>query len=313
MFYVDAADTRFWVAHALAKSEVSDAQVELLLKLNQELDSAWMPAELLQKIQGLGESRGLGLDFDRRYLDAPIRRGSATSPSDQTRSQDSASELRGITTAKHFEYVKMQLWGAGTERILDAFNNAGLRNSTTVSKVRLKTVSNEDSALFSLADVKYDGKITGRGTSFDVYNGLLLEILKRYSNAVRTTEKKFKLAWIKGGAGARLQGEPIYIKLGEGIDNLEHFCLKIFSGEEPFRLLGRPVRRNSNFYTVSAIDLHINQRVDFEISHSTMSIFLPRTTCGNSVLRLYTNLQHFLTSDVKAIDGSGARVFTFES
>jgi hypothetical protein len=312
IFFVDAADSRFWLTHSIARSEVSDVEIESLLRSNQQLDSAWMPAELLNKIQGFGESRGLGLDFDRRYFDAPIRRRSSKS-SEKPHLDDDGTELRRVTKADHFEYVKMQLWGTGAQRILTALADADLGNSTTVSKVRLKTQSSEDSKLFSLTDVKFDGKITGRGTSFDVYNALLIEILKRYSNAILRTESIYKLSWVKDGVSAKISGEPLYISLGEGIDDLEYFCLKVFSGHEPFRLLGRPIRRNSNFFTVSAIDLHINQRVDFEISRNTMTIFLPQATCGNSVMRLYTNLQHYLSSDVKAIDASGARIFTFES
>jgi len=311
-FFIDTADSRFWLAHAISKSDTSALVIDQMLGGSSNIDSAWMPMELLKYIQRLGTPRGLALDFDRRYMDRPfIRRGKAA-VLDAEESSLARHEKSDISTGDHFEYVKMQLWGEGTNRILDALSDAGLTNSTTISKVRLRTEAESNSDLFSLADIKYDGKITGRGSSFAVYNGLLTEVLNRYATAVRSAEDKFRIHWRAESGRGKMFGQPFYIRLGpNGVPNLEHFCAKLFSGAEPFKLMGVPIRRNDNYYTVSAVDLHINQRIDFEVSRNTLSIFLPQKSCGNSLLRIYTNLQHFYSSDVKAIDGSGSGVFTF--
>lgn len=310
VFYIDTSDRRFWIAHSISKSETSDVAIEAILNGNSQLDSTWMPMELLESILGYGTSRGLALDFDRRYLDRGKRKKESAEVSVD---QDNRERERNpIASGNHLEYVKMQLWGEGAVRILDALKQAKLTSSTTISKVRLRTEDEDDDELFSLSDVKYDGKVTGRGTSFGIYNGLLTDVLKRYSTAIRSAEATFKLHWEAEGGRPKLFGQPFYINLGEeGVTNLEHFCAKVFSGTEPFRLMGLPVRRNTNFYTVSAVDLHVNQRIDFEVSRKTLSVFLPSRACGNSLLRLYTNLQHYFSSDVKAIDGSGSGVFHF--
>lgn len=311
-FFIDTSDSRFWLAHAISKSDTSGAVIDSALSGTDNIDSAWMPMELLNYIQTLGTSRGLALDFDRRYMDRPIvRRGKAT-PLDADESGRTQHEKSDISIGDHFEYIKMQLWGEGTNRILGALKDAGLTNSTTISKVRLRTESEDNSDLFSLADIKYDGKITGRGSSFAVYNGLLTEVLNRYADTVRSAEDKFRIHWRAESGRGKMFGQPFYIHLGpKGISNLEHFCAKLFSGGEPFKLMGIPIRRNSNYYTISAVDLHVNQRVDFEVSRNTLSVFLPQKSCGNTLLRIYTNLQHFYSSDVDAIDGSGSRVFAF--
>jgi hypothetical protein len=312
VFYVDTSDKRFWIAHSISKSETSDVAIDTVLNGNSQLDSTWMPMELLETILRSGTSRGLALDFDRRYLDTPTakrRKQNIVTPEEEKPRQ---RELNPITSGKHLEYVKMQLWGEGADRILQALKTAKLTNSTTISKVRLKNEDEDDEDQFSLADVKFDGKVTGRGTSFAIYNGLLADVLERYSSAIRDAEKRFRIHWESEGGRAKSFGQPFFVNLGEdGISNLEHFCAKVFSGTEPFRLMGLPVRRNTNFYTVSAVDLHVNQRIDFEVSRKTLSVFLPNKACGNTLLRLYTNLQHYFSSDVKAIDGSGAPVFHF--
>jgi len=311
VFYIDTTDPRFWIAHSISKSDISDLAIETILGGNTHLDSMWMPMELLTRVLHLGVSRGLALDFDRRYLDKPTTKRSKNiiAASD---SQPANRETGPISIGGHLEYVKMQLWGEGADRIIEALRSANLTNSTTISKVRLRTEDEQDQDLFSLADVKFDGKVTGRGTSFGIYNSLLLDVLEKYSSAIRSAEQRFRMHWEEVKSTPSAVGEPCYITLGEhGIANLEQFCARVFSGNEPFRLMGLPVRRNENYYTVSAVDLHVNQRVDFEVSRNTLSVFLPRNACGNSLLRLYTNLQHYFSSDVKAIDGSGSEVFAF--
>lgn len=321
IFYLDAADRRFWVAHSISKSRISDVEVSALTSRSSILDSAWMPIELLNSLAPLGESRGLALDFDRRYVDAPVvrRRRAATqsTPPQSDLSKMSLKladeEVQPVSRGQHLDYVKMQLWGRGADRILDALDRASLKQSTTLSKVRLKTEDSDDSQQFSLADVKFDGKLTGRGSSFGLYSGIVGSVVRKYAEAVRAAEHKFDMHWEQNSYGSKMAGEPLYIKLGEGLTNLERFCSRVFSGAEPFRLLGVPIRRSETMCSVSAVDLHVMQRLDFEITTSTMSVFLPHSTCGNTLLRLYTNLQHYFSSDVKAIDGNGAGVFSFQS
>jgi hypothetical protein len=312
IFFIDAADPRFWITHSVSNSDISDLVINSLVTANSSLDSAWMPMELLEKVLTLGESRGLGLDFDRRYIDRPVlRKGRSTSVDQVGQYLPDRTDIplqRGI---EHLESVKMQLWGSGSDRILGALRAAGLGHSTTLSKVRLRTEQPDDHDAFSLADLKYDGKVTGRGTSFASYSGFLLDVLGRYSSSVRSTEKRFSLRWEQSKFGSGPSGEPLYIHFDGTISNLEQFCIKVFSGAEPFKLIGLPIRRNDRFYTVSAIDLHVNQRVDFEVSPDHLRIFLPAGTCGNSILRIYTNLQHFFSSGIKAIDGTGTRIFNF--
>jgi len=307
-FYIDTTDPRFWLTHAVAKSSTSDRAVDNLLSGSSSLDSAWMPIELLESVMKLGTSRGIGLDFDRRILDKEPVRSITNKPLDP-HPDGRIRENNPISTNTHLEYAKMQLWGSGADRILDALKEAKLTNSTTLSKVRLRNEDEGDSEMFALSDIKFDGKVTGRGTSFDTYNSVLLAVRSQYSKVIHDTESTFRLDW-DGAEGKPLKGEPFHIMLGEyGISNLEHFCARVFSGLEPFRLMGLPIRRNSNFYTASAIDLHVNQKLDFEISRKKLTAYLPKNACGNTLLRLYTNLQHFFSSDVKAIYGSGEAVF----
>lgn len=310
VLYVDTTDSRFWLTHALSKSDIADKTMTTMVSASSSLDTAWMPIEMLKSVMSMGESRGIALDFDRRYLDhIPVRKGRGEPIRDPDGRR--TREQNPVVSAHHLEYAKLQLWGNGSDRILNALKEAELTNSTTLSKVRLRNVDDEDDEKFALSDVKYDGKITGRGNSFDTYNHLLLAVRDTYAATVRRTETTFRLSW-EGEATPSRKGEPFHIRLGlYGISNLEHFCARIFSGSDPFRLMALPIRRNANFYTASAVDLHVNQRIDFEVSRKVLTAYLPQRACGNTLLRLYTNLQHYFSSDVEAVNGSGERVFGF--
>ena len=96
------------------------------------LDSAWLPAQLLQSAGWLGSLRGLGLGFDRRRLqdvdfdapDAPV------------------------------EFLKMQLWGNRASEVLDLLRNpVAFPESTTLSKIKVKFWLDGDAEQFAIADI----------------------------------------------------------------------------------------------------------------------------------------------------------------
>ena len=62
--FVDATNTRFWVAHTVSNSVAVDRIVSRLTQSSQ-LDHAWLFAQLLEGTSARGAFRGLGLDYDR--------------------------------------------------------------------------------------------------------------------------------------------------------------------------------------------------------------------------------------------------------
>ena len=87
------------------------------------------------------------------------------------------------------------------------------------------------------------------------------------------------------------------------------FCEKVFSCGEPFRLWGVPIRVAEDFYRVEGFDLHIGNPIQFEIAPEFIRVYMPTGSCGNSVVRLYTNLQHHYDALIQAEDGNGRCVF----
>jgi hypothetical protein len=295
-FYVDASDQRFWLLHSVSKSTSADRILQRVIANDTHLDSAWLPMQLLEQVAQMGLFRGLGLDFDRREVpdvdfeapDAPV------------------------------EYLKMQLWGNRAREVLNTLRGAdAFADATTLSKVRVKHWLDRavDQDSFTLDDVKWDGKITARGTSFQSHINLVTNVYRAYAAKVTGFEARFSLRYV-GAQVANAQrapqtvsGEPFNITFSRPIANLEKFLDSIFSGAEPFRLWGAPVSIGRNYYRVTALDLHVTHRITFEITPDFMRVYIPDGSCGNTIARLYTNLQHYYDSGVAMKSGGGENLF----
>ena len=291
VFYVDATDARYWVLHSTSKSTPSDRILQRVVLNDPNLDSVWLPIQLLERVTQLGSFRGLGLDYDRREV----------------------PDVDFEAPEAPVEFLKMQLWGNRAREVLRVLRQDGaFPESTTLSKVKVKHWLDReaDADAFSLSDVKYDGKITARGTSFQAHIGLVSTIVRDYSRNIREFEERFALHFEVNNQGTgKLFGEPLGVVFSHPVQNMEIFLGSLFSGTAPFRLSGVPVKLRSQLFRVTAVDLHVSQPVMFEVAPEFMRVYLPQGSCGNTIARLYTNLQHYYDSLVELRTGDGERAF----
>ena len=285
-FYIDASDHRFWILHSIDKSTPTDTILRRVVGIDNRLDFAWLPMQLLESLTHLGSFRGLGLDYDRRQI------------------PDVDFNLPNAPV----EYLKMQLWGNRAADILRTLRDQAIfAGSTTLSKVKVKhwLDRQRDENLFSLDDVKYDGKITARGTSFQSHLGLVTTVYRSYAAKIQEFERHYAIGYtVRNGSRLKVDGEPLNIRFGQPIADLGIFVDSIFSASHPFRLWGVPTKVRHDYVRVAAVDLHVSQRVNFEITPNFMRIYLPQGSCGNTIARLYTNLQHYYDSLVRVYSGS---------
>jgi len=289
--YVDFTNSRYWVLHSMASSDAADWMIDRLVSSGPDLDRAWLPADFLESISQLGSFRGLNLDYDRRVV----------------------PDVDFQSPHVPVEFLKMQLWGNKAGDVLEILRKKGaFPHETTLSKVKVKfsldEATNEE---FSLDDIKYDGKVTARGTSFLSHIGLVSRVYETYAEQIQNLEKKYALRRNTCGDRLSLEGSPINFLFDRPIANLEVFSQCLFSCGEPFRLWGVPLRLADDFFRVNAVDLHVGSPLQFEIAPDFMRVYLPTGSCGNTIVRLYTNLQHHYDSLVRAVDGDERNVFDF--
>ena len=290
-FFIDASDPRFWLVHSMDKSKIIDPLLDKLASGGHELDKAWMPVQLLRHVAGLGVLRGLSLEFDRREI------------------PDVDFEASGAPA----EFLKMQLWGNKASKVLSILSHEeAFPHETTLSKVKVKNWANlDDDSESTIDDIKYDGKITARGTSFHSHITLITDLYRKYSGKIREIESDYSISYDVEEQRLSVRGDPINIVFKKPIGDMDVFCRHVFSSANPFRIWGVPVKLNNRHTRVSGFDLHVGKRIDFEITPDYMRVYLPAGSCGNSVIRIITNLQHYYDSLVDAQNNEGRSLLDF--
>lgn len=279
---------RFWIGYSLTNATDLDEAVHRVASHQPVVDRVWLWPKLLTQVLDRGDFRGIGLDYDFRRFDP------SSSPGEST------------------DYLKMQVWGGSRiKEILHLLAERGFGHQLAIAKVRLKYRSHDDVG-FAIEDVKYNGKFTTRGTSFDAHQEIVAYVRREYANTITGIEKRFTIRDIIDGGLGGIDGEPILFDLSKRtIDDLDAFCDVVFAGSLPFRLWGRP--RPTDFgdegRLVSAVDLHTGSKLFFEIYADRIAMYLHAGACGNTVARFFTNLQHTLGSLIEAEADNGDAVF----
>ena len=282
-FYLDSStDERFWIIYSLSDSKHLDDIVEYCSSKRTDIDRVWLWDKFLETIQKKGHPRGFGLDYDYRKFE----------PDEE-----------------ETVYLKMQLWGGkDTEELYRLLKSAeNFRDKIVLSKVRFKKFDTHE--VFALEDIKYNSKFTTRGTSFDVHQSIVTDIRQNYREKLEKIENTYALKWItKDNNGLQIEGYPLHFLPVDATFRIDTslFCEKVFDGKMPFRLWGIVEDLNKWGKSIEAVDLHTGGKLTFEVYPDIISIYLPEGTCGNTVVRFFTNLQHKFSSlfEVKADDGT---------
>ncbi len=288
--YVDTASDetrRFWIAYSMSPAKEVDALLDRLAAAQTPLDRIWLWPQILQTVQGWGEFRGLGLDYDHRMFDTP---GALSDGAD---------------------YLKMQLWGgADASHMMNVIKAQDkFAGKVVVSKIRLKYDIEDNPSNFVLEEVKFNGKLSCRGTSFAVHQNLVSRLRSLYRNAVAGIERNYILDCSEHAGCAKFNGEPLFFLLGKPIENIDQFCSVVFSGSYPFRLWGLPSGTLNDGIRISAVDLHTGSTIIFEVYSDEIGMYLHPGSCGNTVTRFFTNLQRTLGGEIKAVDNSEREIF----
>ena len=154
------------------------------------------------------------------------------------------------------------------------------------------------------------GKVTYRAPSFRDGREQVLSITRLYEQATLAIEN---LIWFQierhtppNGDGITLQGAPVTLQFSQPLQlsTFRNFITVTFERNQgPLRLWGNPIWLSEKKVHVYGIDMHLWQRVYFEITPRRIVAILPRGTCGNTVHRLMTNVQRYLDPAVQMFIG----------
>jgi len=277
-FLVDCSDRRFWVLHTNSLADEAEYLFnKLVFSPKANFDKVWLPTQMMQEIANLPRNafKGFGLNFrDFFELDQQIE--------------------------TPVEELIMRVTGSSSILALKALQNEKkLQNSLAYSLI---TVKRGDSQEYVTDEINYEGRFMARGgTSIDAYNNLIEITSKKYKNLIEGIERN-SLGIKEVENRTLIKGQAFDLNFKREIEDISSFLDVLVNSKEPFRIWGIKNKITNDEYQVVGVDLHTGDSIDFEVSPSLMRVYLPEGSCGNTVLRLYTNLQHYFDSNITLND-----------
>lgn len=274
-FYVDETDTRFLVLYTNDLADDADIIYNrLVLSTSNSFDKIWLPTEFLDVISHLPGNlfRGFGLMFDDLFA-----------PKEQEE--------------QPIHELKMNVAGSSSAEALEALNaKERLRRSLSRSMIRVFRGNRSD---FVTDELRHTGRLISKyGSSIDDHVSLVETTRKIYRNLVEAVERE-SIGTKQVEGRTLVEGRAFDLVLERQIENLEVFVDQLLAPDRPFRLWGLRNTISKEMSQVVAVDLHTGDPVDLEVMRDLIRIYLPKGACGNTVLRLYTNLQHTFDSAIR--------------
>jgi hypothetical protein len=275
-FWVDQLNPRFWSFH----TDMSPAKAGPILNgwvaERRDLDWMWLPSEHLRNLWPGARTRQVRTDFRSQAL------------------------LGG--SGADTEDLRLRMSGRAAEAFLDHLARSEFRSA--VSFDRVETYVEDPDFGWAREGVTRMGKFAVSGDSFELHLQFVNAVVSRYSNLVTLCESK-ALSWSRWSAaegGGTLTGGPIAVRFSRPIPDQAAFLEEVFSSRVPFRLWGRPQTSADGVAEVDAVDLHVGQRLRIDVGEDWMRIYLEAGSCGNTVARLVSNLQHRFDAALSMVD-----------
>lgn len=273
-FLVDVLTPRYWLFHTSSATSWAGKFMRDAIGSSTDLDRCWFPWELLKHVMKTGDRPKW---FKSDFL------GNDLLPADNVAARR----------------MRMQFEGDAASEVLELLDSdERLRPAKALSQVATEVSGpglGKNDELVTNA-----GRFVARGQSFELHVGFVGQAIRTYAGLVSRTEDRYGFSWhTEEGVGLRFEGEPVLVQLGRRIDDMDRFVSGLFAAREPFRLWAVPSFVTESYVEAEVVDLHVGQHFRMDISPNVLRLYLPASACGNTVLRLVTNLQHRYNASIE--------------
>ncbi|MCL9818373.1 hypothetical protein [Natronocalculus amylovorans] len=270
-FFLDTHDKRFWIFYSLSKSNFfGDAMREIVTSEGAGLDRLWLPRGQIERIGEMGAYEGVKISYGANDV----------FPEEFIKENLEFSDLNidgsGSSSKNLYEILKQ------TEK-LDPF--------LALSRIQIRREIDGD---FVRERVTNEGMFTTRGgTNIRLHISTVEQIKEQYAQMLNAIESNHIIGATSREHGARPQGAPIIIKFSREVHDVEEFLSYIVNAKNPFRLWGHTRKISASAYKVDGVDMHNGDKIAIEMAPDWMRLYLYDGACGNTALRLFTNLQQY--------------------
>jgi len=276
-FFLDVSDKRFFILHTNDKSEDTNKIIETLTKdYHHTFDNTWFYSNMLKRLaKKSGNSfKGFGVSYSNKFLRSTDDEDSDIEDLNLSISGSLAEEMQQLVETK-----------------------PSIERASAYNKVRILRGS-KTSLLNSVQDDIYN---TGyfavkRGKSVQDHLQLVDICKDEYSETINDVEN-LRIGVKEVGDRTLVEGKSFDFIFPNKIENLNLFIERMFNSAMPFKLWGLKSKIYADYFKIMAVDLHTGSPIDFEIADDMMRVYLFKGNCGNTILRLFTNLQMYYDSN----------------
>lgn len=277
-FYMDTIEERFPIIHTLSDVKIADPLIHKTIKNSHDVDHTWFTRQFMRRLSELGELKSFTVKIDRTKFN-----------------EDRAYDI---------DRMSLRLWGKEAKNVLHMLEkNKQLSNSVAITNVGFKYYSVIDGLRtneYINNYITFDGKFTAWGASINSHFSLLEKVRTNYMDQIHNIEEGYLIDLsLKSGRS----GEFYNIELSTPLENIEKFLKVLLNEHGPVRLVGFYQKEAKDFYRVVCVDMHIRKKIRMEVMKDKIRVYMHDGTCGNTIPRILTLLQHHLESSTGEEDG----------
>ncbi|QGH32580.1 hypothetical protein GI584_00100 [Gracilibacillus salitolerans] len=299
--FIEIVNDRFFVLYALEKSSITDQLFSKIIKSSSLIDNLWISGKMfdgfLTQIAATHHpQRYIKMNFEYSNIFNSLDEEGYIQ-SDYIDFDFEEDRVTKINLSKELAEIKMNL--PEIRNLLPEFNSIGLlKFPTRIGK--------------GGHDFYRNGKVTNRSNSFKDHRYQITNNINYYKNITEDLENNVWLNFENISAPSKSEslnfnGLPVSFKFSKKLNEstFNKFVDVTFrKGQEPFKIIGNPIRLNNERVHVYGTDLHLWQEVILDLSCDEFIMFLPRGTCGNTIHRMVTNIQRYLDPAVTITIGN---------
>lgn len=274
-FFLDITDERFFTLHTNEKFEDTNKVISAMTEdRNHTFDNTWFYSDMLKQFseKSGNEFKGFGVCYTNNTF--------AAEPNTDSDIEDLSLHINGTLATDIQQLIQ---------------EDPRIGRTMAYNMIRISRGQPNDSIQ---DDVHNNGYFAvKRGKSIQDHLNLVDSCREEYAKTVHTIEKS-SIGIREDNHKMFVSGDSFDFKFENEIEDIEFFISRMFNSAKPFRLWGLKTKIDHDYYKVTAVDLHAGGSIHFDISRDAMRVGIYNGTCGNTILRLFTNLQAHYDSKI---------------
>ena len=273
--FLEMQNSRFLVLHTNELSELAASVIEELIDDRfHSFDHTWFHSMFLKQIpekEG-NKLRGIGIKYSNEYLENKY-----ADTEDLGVSANGSLATHLLNIVENDDVIKHR----------SACNKIGITRGSTTSLESFVQDEISNNGYFSVR----------KGKSIQDHLMLVDMVKEDYINTMNVIED-IRIGLVDVNGRTLVEGRPFDFRFSKEIEDLNLFLTTLFNCAKPFRLWGIKSQITKDYFRVAAVDLHTGSPMNFEVASDVMRVYLSKDSCGNTILRLLTNLQAYYDSGI---------------